>query len=64
MQAGNPRISPDIIAPRETGAQLFNLSDTEFEYRCQKCPGVNLIQARAFRAKLWRMYADAQRTDP
>ncbi|ORY17056.1 P-loop containing nucleoside triphosphate hydrolase protein [Clohesyomyces aquaticus] len=54
--AGNPPILSNTIAPRESGAQLFKLSSKELEYRCQKCPGVKLEQARAFRSILWQMY--------
>ncbi|OAK94216.1 P-loop containing nucleoside triphosphate hydrolase protein [Phaeosphaeriaceae sp. SRC1lsM3a] len=58
--SGSTAILPHVLAPRETGAQLLALSDTEFEYRCQKCPGVKLAQARAFRLKLWELHVDAQ----
>ncbi|TVY92818.1 Diatom spindle kinesin [Lachnellula willkommii] len=33
---------------------------TEFEYRCQKCPGVGARQAEVFRLKLWQMHNDSQ----
>jgi kinesin family protein 2/24 len=46
----------NIVAPRESGAQFFNLSSMEIEYRCRKCPGVQAEQAKAFRRKLWLMY--------
>ncbi|KAH7398367.1 P-loop containing nucleoside triphosphate hydrolase protein [Pyrenochaeta sp. MPI-SDFR-AT-0127] len=54
--AGNPPILSNVVAPRESGAQLFKLSNEEIEYRCQKCPGVKREQAKAFRSKLWQMY--------
>ncbi|KAH7119891.1 P-loop containing nucleoside triphosphate hydrolase protein [Dendryphion nanum] len=54
--AGTPPILSNVIAPRESGAQLFQLSSVEIEYRCQKCPGVKREQAQAFRSKLWQMY--------
>ncbi|KAF2114049.1 P-loop containing nucleoside triphosphate hydrolase protein [Lophiotrema nucula] len=53
---GTPAILDSVVAPRESGAHLFNLSSTEIEYRCQKCPGVKQEQAKAFRSKLWQMY--------
>ncbi|KAH7406445.1 P-loop containing nucleoside triphosphate hydrolase protein [Phaeosphaeria sp. MPI-PUGE-AT-0046c] len=58
--SGSIPILPHVLAPRESGAQLLRLSDTEFEYRCQKCPGVKLAHARAFRLKLWTVHVDAQ----
>ncbi|KAF2498591.1 P-loop containing nucleoside triphosphate hydrolase protein [Lophium mytilinum] len=53
---GTPAILDSVVAPRESGAQLFNLSGAEIEYRCRKCPGVRLEQAKAFRSMLWQMY--------
>ncbi|CAG8953747.1 hypothetical protein HYFRA_00006637 [Hymenoscyphus fraxineus] len=61
--SGKPAILPNVLAPRESGAQLLNLTTTEFEYRCQKCPGVRAEQARAFRAKLWQIHIDSQHTN-
>ncbi|CAG8978807.1 hypothetical protein HYALB_00012207 [Hymenoscyphus albidus] len=58
--SGKPAVLANVLAPRESGAQLLNLTNTEFEYRCQKCPGVRAEQARAFRAKLWQMHIDSQ----
>ncbi|KAL3417246.1 kinesin motor domain-containing protein [Phlyctema vagabunda] len=60
--SGTPPILPNILAPRESGAQLLNLSSREFEYRCQKCPSVGPEQAKAFRSKLWQMHIDSQHT--
>ncbi|KAJ4291140.1 hypothetical protein N0V90_010338 [Kalmusia sp. IMI 367209] len=60
--AGTPPILPTVVAPRESGAQLLNLSNTEIEYRCQKCPGVKYKQAKAFRTKFWQMHIDSQHT--
>jgi kinesin family protein 2/24 len=54
---------PNILAPRETGAQLLNLTNIEFEYRCQKCPGVKQEQAQAFRLRLWQMHIDSQHNE-
>ncbi|KAF2791972.1 P-loop containing nucleoside triphosphate hydrolase protein [Melanomma pulvis-pyrius CBS 109.77] len=53
---GTPAILDRVVAPRESGAQLFKLSSIEIEYRCRQCPGVKLEQAKAFRCKLWQMY--------
>lgn len=47
---------PDVLAPRETAVQLFNLSDTEFDYRCMKCPGVKAEHAKAFRLSFWQLF--------
>ncbi|CAI6335446.1 unnamed protein product [Periconia digitata] len=55
-----PPILPHIVASRESGAQFFNLTGTEIEYRCQKCPGVRIEHAKAFRSKIWGMQAEAQ----
>ncbi|KAF2649453.1 P-loop containing nucleoside triphosphate hydrolase protein [Lophiostoma macrostomum CBS 122681] len=57
--SGNPPILGSVLAPRESGAQLFNLSSAEIEYRCRKCPGVTLEQAKVFRSKLWQTYISA-----
>ncbi|TVY21755.1 Diatom spindle kinesin-1 [Lachnellula arida] len=58
--SGTPPILPNSLAPRESGVQLLNLPSTEFEYRCQKCPGVGARQAEVFRLKLWQMHNDSQ----
>ncbi|PVH94200.1 P-loop containing nucleoside triphosphate hydrolase protein [Periconia macrospinosa] len=58
--SGTPPVLPNIVAPRESGAQFFNLSVTELEYRCQKCPGVRRDRAKAFLAKLWQLQIEAQ----
>jgi kinesin family protein 2/24 len=58
-QCGHPPVLGGVVAPRESGAQLFNVSSAEIEYRCQKCPGVKAAQAKAFRIKLWQMYIGA-----
>lgn len=60
VKAGNPPILSNVIAPRESGAQLFKHSREEIEYRCQKCPGVKSKQAQAFCSKLWQMYVSPQ----
>jgi kinesin family protein 2/24 len=54
---------PNILAPRETGAQLLNLTKVEFEYRCQKSPAVKQEQAQAFRLKLWQLHIDSQHNE-
>jgi kinesin family protein 2/24 len=54
---------PNILAPRETGAQLLNLSRVDFEYRCQKCPAVKQEQAHVFRLKLWQLHIDSQHNE-
>ncbi|KAF1916479.1 P-loop containing nucleoside triphosphate hydrolase protein [Ampelomyces quisqualis] len=57
--SAKPRIMPEVLAPRETGAQLFNLSDTEFNYRCRKCPGVRAEHAKALRLKFWQLFVES-----
>lgn len=57
LQSKSPRILPEVLAPRETPVQLFNLSDTEFDYRCMKCPGVKAGHAKALRLKFWQLFA-------
>jgi kinesin family protein 2/24 len=59
LQSGTPPIRSSVVAPRESGAQFFNLSSMEIEYRCAKCPGVKPEQAKAFRRKLWLMYINS-----
>ncbi|TVY56771.1 Diatom spindle kinesin-1 [Lachnellula cervina] len=58
--SGTPSIPPDILAPRESGAQLLALPSAEFERRCRKCPEVRSEQASAVRSKLWQMHIDSQ----
>ncbi|KAF2822657.1 P-loop containing nucleoside triphosphate hydrolase protein [Ophiobolus disseminans] len=60
--SGSPPILPNVLAPRESGVQLLNLSSTEFEYRCQKCPGVKSAHARALRLKFWQLHNDSLQT--
>ena len=61
MQSGTPPISPAILAPTESGAQLLRLPPAEIESRCLKTPGVSIEHARAFRSKLWQIHIDSQR---
>ncbi|KAK3356320.1 P-loop containing nucleoside triphosphate hydrolase protein [Lasiosphaeria hispida] len=62
QNCGTPQISPNILAPTESGAQLLRLSALEFEYRCLKNPGVTREQSEALRSKLWQWHIDLQRT--
>ncbi|KUJ07748.1 P-loop containing nucleoside triphosphate hydrolase protein [Mollisia scopiformis] len=59
--SGTPPVSPAILAPRESGAQLLRLPPAEFESRCLKTPGVSIEQIKAFRSKLWQLHIDGQR---
>ncbi|KAF5660397.1 diatom spindle kinesin 1 [Fusarium heterosporum] len=59
--SGTPPVSPPILAPEETGAQLLRLPIPEFITRCLKTPDVTLEQATAFQAKFWRLHIDSQR---
>ncbi|KAK5654518.1 hypothetical protein OQA88_7147 [Cercophora sp. LCS_1] len=60
QNSGSPPISPDILAPTESGAQLLQLTAMEFEYRCTKSRGVLSKQAKSFRAKFWELHAQSQ----
>ncbi|KAH6689709.1 P-loop containing nucleoside triphosphate hydrolase protein [Plectosphaerella plurivora] len=58
--SGTPAISPDILAPTETGKQLLRLPAPEFISRALKTPGVTVEQATAFQSKFWRLHVDSQ----
>ncbi|KAK0649727.1 P-loop containing nucleoside triphosphate hydrolase protein [Cercophora newfieldiana] len=57
--SGEPKISADILAPTETGAEMLRMSMLEFEYRCMKSPGVTAGQAKALRSKFWKFHAES-----
>ncbi|KAI1870176.1 hypothetical protein JX265_006346 [Neoarthrinium moseri] len=58
--SGTPSISPTLLAPTESGAQLLHLPSADFESRCLKTPGVSIAQAGAFRSKIWQLHVDSQ----
>ncbi|KAK0716386.1 P-loop containing nucleoside triphosphate hydrolase protein [Lasiosphaeris hirsuta] len=61
QNCGTPPISPNILAPTESGAEILRLSALEFDYRCLKNPGVTREQTEALRSKLWQLHIDSQR---
>ncbi|KAK0612173.1 P-loop containing nucleoside triphosphate hydrolase protein [Immersiella caudata] len=58
-ESGDVPISPEILAPTESGAEVLRISALEFEYRCSKSPGVTLEHAKALRLKLWKLHAES-----
>ncbi|KAJ5374420.1 hypothetical protein N7517_006426 [Penicillium concentricum] len=60
-KSGNPVISPSILAPHESGAQLLAIPLNKFIARCLRTKGVTESQAKAFHAKLWRLHIDSTR---
>ncbi|OQE43574.1 hypothetical protein PENCOP_c003G04324 [Penicillium coprophilum] len=60
-ESGNPTISPSILAPHESGAQLLAIPLNKFVARCLRTQGVTDNQAKAFHAKLWCLHIDSTR---
>ncbi|KAJ5166225.1 uncharacterized protein N7482_005006 [Penicillium canariense] len=60
-KSGTPSISPSVLAPRESGAQLLQLPAEQFIARCLETEGVTEAQAKAFHAKFWRLHIDSRR---
>ena len=54
-------MSPSVLAPQESGAQLLRLPADQFIERCLQSHGVTENQAKAFHAKFWRLHIDSQR---
>lgn len=61
-KSGSPAVSPELLAPAETGKQLIRLPAPEFISRALKTPGVTVEQATAFQSKFWRLHIDGQRS--
>ncbi|KAK0654159.1 P-loop containing nucleoside triphosphate hydrolase protein, partial [Cercophora samala] len=64
QNSGHPPISPDLLAPTESGAQLLRLPIPAFISRCLQTPGggVSSEQATAFRSKFWQLHVDNSRS--
>ncbi|KAJ5170016.1 uncharacterized protein N7500_002799 [Penicillium coprophilum] len=60
-ESGSPVISPSILAPHESGAQLLAIPVNKFVARCLRTKGVTDNQAKAFHAKLWCLHIDSTR---